>query len=113
MNDLGMNEYQKLAARTMNDSLNHNESRMHALHGIASEVGEVHSLFQKTYQGHPIDDEHLRKEIGDVLWFVAELCTVLGFNMGDIAQMNIDKLKARFPDGFDADKSLNRTEGDV
>lgn len=110
---MNMNKYQELAGRTINPKLSANEMTMHALHGLAGEVGEVHSLFQKVYQGHELDTEHLKKEIGDVLWFVAELCTACGFKLDDIAQMNIDKLKARFPKGFDAEKSVNRAEGDI
>lgn len=110
---MNINEYQELAGRTINTKLKSDEVRIHALHGLAGEVGEVHSLFQKVYQGHNLDTEHLKKEIGDVLWFVAELCTACEFKLDDIAQMNIDKLKARFPKGFDAEKSLNRAEGDI
>lgn len=108
-----MTEYQELAGRTINAKLSADNMTMHALHGLAGEVGEVHSLFQKVFQGHALDDEHLKKEIGDVLWFIAELCTACGFKLDDIAQMNIDKLKARFPKGFETEKSINRAEGDI
>lgn len=110
---MNMNHYQELAERTINPKLNDNEMTMHALHGLAGEVGEVHSLFQKVYQGHDLDTEHLKKEIGDVLWFIAELCTACGFKLNDIAYTNIYKLEARFPKGFDAEKSVNRAEGDI
>lgn len=107
-----LNEYQLLAQRTMNPELNDDQTSLHALHGMASEMGEIHSFFQKWYQGHGVDAEHLKKEVGDLLWFIAEFCTVQGWKMGDVAQMNIDKLKARYPDGFMAEKSLHRAEGD-
>ena len=110
---MNMNHYQELAGRTINPKLNDNEMTMHALHGLAGEVGEVHSLFQKVYQGHELDTEHLKKEIGDVLWFVTELCTACGFKLNDIAEMNIDKLKNRYPDGFDCEKSQHRAAGDI
>lgn len=103
------NEYQKLASRTINDKLTEKEQELHALHGMVGEIGEILSLFQKIYQGHSIDDEHLKKECGDLLWFIAEFCTSNGWNLEDIMQMNIDKLKARFPEGFEVDKSLNRS----
>lgn len=107
------NEYQKLAARTINPALNCIQQEAHALHGMAGEIGEIHSIYQKNYQGHKGDYDHLKKELGDLLWFVAEYCTALGWNMEDIMQLNVDKLKARFPEGFEIDKSLNRKEGDI
>lgn len=107
------NEYQRLAARTIDDGLSPDEQILHSLHGMVGEVGEIHSLFQKTYQGHIIDHEHLMKEIGDVLWFVAELCTSYGWKMEDIMTMNIEKLKARYPNGFESDKSIHRKVGDI
>lgn len=110
---MNINEYQELAGRTINTKLTADQQMMHSLYGLSGELGEIHSLFQKVYQGHKLDIEHLKKEIGDLLWFVAELCTSRGWDMDDIAQMNIDKLRARYPKGFDAEKSLNRAEGDI
>lgn len=107
------NEYQHLAARTMNPALNFEETSRHALHGMCAEVGEIHGLYQKFYQGHEMDAEHVKKEVGDLLWFVAEFCTANGWKLDDVFQGNIDKLKARYPEGFDADHSLHRAAGDV
>lgn len=108
-----MNEYQALAARTINKKLEDVQVAFHALHGMVSEIGELHGLYQKTYQGHDIDSIHLKKELGDLLWFIAEYCTAFGWALEDVAQMNIDKLKARYPEGFSEDKSLHRKEGDI
>lgn len=108
-----LNEYQMLASRTINDSLTKAQIENHALHGMVGEIGELHSLYQKVYQGHEIDDEHAKKECGDIFWFLAEYCTANGWELDEIGQMNIDKLKARFPDGFSAEKSLHRAEGDI
>lgn len=108
-----MNEYQKLAARTINKELCPCEKEEHALHGMVGEIGEIHSLYQKKYQGHPIEREHLKKELGDLLWFIAEYCTAVGWDLEDIATLNIEKLKARYPQGFEVDKSLHRAEGDI
>lgn len=107
------NEYQKLAARTINNSLAEEEKEFHALHGMTSEIGELHGIYQKYYQGHDLDEEHAKKEIGDLLWFIAEYCTVLGWELGDIMQLNIDKLKVRYPEGFDPEKSQHRAVGDI
>lgn len=106
-------EYQRDAYRTVNRSLNPMELEMHALHGMASEIGELHGLYQKVYQGHEFDEEHARKEVGDLLWFIAEWCTAHDVEMASVMKMNIDKLKARYPEGFEEKKSLKRAEGDV
>lgn len=108
------NEYQRLAARTINEELPDFSKMHHALHGMASEIGEIHGIYQKVYQGHTdCENEHLKKEVGDLLWFIAEYCTSLRWNLEDIMEMNIEKLKKRYPDGFDADKSVNREKGDI
>lgn len=106
-------EYQKLAARTINPNLTPIGQLHHGLYGLAGEVGEVHSLFQKEYQGHPLDDEHLLKEIGDCLWMLAEICTAKEFSFEEAANLNIEKLKARFPDGFSTENSIHRADEDI
>lgn len=107
------NIYQQLAKRTVNGSLSKPEMVLHSLHGMSGEVGEIHSLYQKVYQGHSMDEEHLKKEVGDLMWFIAEFCTANDFSLSEIMEMNIEKLKARFPEGFDVEHSLHRKEGDV
>lgn len=106
-------EYQVLAGRTMNKDLDSVQSEFHALHGMVGEIGEIHSIYQKVYQGHDMDANHLKKEVGDLLWFIAEYCTANGWNLDDVMKLNIDKLKERYPEGFDAEHSLHRKEGDV
>lgn len=108
------NEYQKLASRTIPETFIEADCIGHSLHGMVGELGELHSIYQKLYQGHgKIDNEHLKKEVGDLLWFIAEYCTGMGWNLDDVMQMNIDKLKARYPDGFDVEHSIHRKEGDI
>ena len=109
---MNMNEYQNLAARTINKALDRNQLTHHALHGMVSEIGEIHGLYQKVYQGHEIDEEHLKKELGDLMWFVAEYATAQGWELDEVAQMNIDKLRKRFPDGFSEERSLHRAAND-
>ena len=106
------NEYQVLAARTINNDLSEGQKTFHALHGMVGEVGEIHSIYQKVFQGHEFDEYEIMKELGDLLWFIAEYCTVQGWNLEDIMQMNIDKLKARYPEGFSEEKSINRNVTD-
>lgn len=106
-------EYQRQAARTINWSLCDKDNEMHALHGMVSELGEIHGLYQKVYQGHMIDVEHLKLEFGDLIWFIAEFCTAYGWNMDDVCKRNINKLKNRYPTGFDTERSLHRAVDDV
>jgi NTP pyrophosphatase (non-canonical NTP hydrolase) len=108
------NEYQKLAMRTCSIPYERKDDRLfHAVFGLNSEAGEVAGILQKMYQGHPFDVEHIKKELGDCLWMVAETCEALGINMDDVMEMNIEKLKARYPDGFSTEKSLHRKAGDI
>lgn len=107
-------EYQELAMRTCSIPYDHKKDRLnHAIFGLTSEAGEVSGIMQKVYQGHEFDVRHIMKELGDCLWMIAEACNALDVDMDMVMQMNIDKLKARYPDGFDADHSLHRAEGDV
>lgn len=109
-----LNEYQKLAMRTC--CIPYDDKRgmiHHALFGLASEAGEVCGIMQKEYQGHEFNKEHMMKELGDCLWMIAEACTALGVNMADVATLNIEKLKARYPEGFDVEHSLHRAKGDI
>lgn len=110
---MNFHDYQQKAARTMNWELTYGEQEQHALHGMVAEIGEVHSIYQKVYQGHALDMNHVKREVGDLLWFIAELCTANDWEMDDIANANICKLQARYPDGFDAEKSKHRKAGDI
>ena len=103
-------EYQVDARRTQNPDLSPRDRLEHASWELASEVGEICGLLQKTHQGHQLNHVELRKEIGDVLWGIGELCDVFDWDMGAIAEENIAKLRRRYPDGFSVDKSVNRVE---
>lgn len=82
--------------------------------GMCGESGEVADLIKKAvFHEKPLDLDHLRKEIGDVLWYVAEMCSAFGFNLVDVMKCNIEKLSARYPNGFNPNDANNRREGDV
>lgn len=82
--------------------------------GLSGEVGEFTDMVKKwIFHEKPLDAEHAQKEMGDVLWYVAMICHSFGWDMERIMQMNIDKLKARYPDGFDVELSAHRKTGDV
>lgn len=106
------NEYQTAAARTIG-TYDLASMRDHAMMGMVAEMGELFSLYQKVHQGHHFDHEHAKKELGDLLWMIAEYCTSMGWNLADIMTMNIEKLKARYPDGFDPEHSLHRKDDDL
>ena len=107
------NEYQDLARRTQNKDIAALDHLYHGIFGLNSEAGEVAGLLQKIYQGHNLNIEHLKKELGDCLWMIAEICDSIDCDLDDVMQMNIDKLKERYPEGFDAEHSLHRAEGDI
>lgn len=82
--------------------------------GLTGEAGEVSDMIKKWifHQGK-LDKWHLKKELGDVLWYIAMICESMGFNMDEIMMKNIEKLKARYPEGFDTQRANSREEGDV
>ena len=87
---------------------------VNGLMGLSGEAGELTDLFKKwIFHNAPLDEQHAKKEVGDVCWYIAMICHSMGWNLSEIMQMNIDKLKARYPEGFDTEKSNHRKEGDV
>lgn len=105
-----IDDYQLIAARTINRELTNEQMEDHALHLIASECGEIHGIYQKVYQGHPLNETALLYELGDLLWGIAELCTAKEWNMDAVAKQNIKKLLERYPDGFDPERSVHRED---
>lgn len=107
------NEYQSLALRTAN-GLTPEQLLTKGVIGMCGEAEECVDMMKKhLFQGHDLDKEHLAKELGDVSWYVAITAHALGYDLDKIFEMNIEKLKARYPEGFDAERSLHRKEGDV
>ena len=108
------NEYQRLAMRTSNQELKPVVHLVNGALGLTGEAGEVADLVKKhTMQGHGLNAEHVAKELGDCLWYVAETATAIGYDLETIMRMNIEKLEKRYPEGFSAERSQNREEGDV
>jgi len=82
--------------------------------GLSGEVGEFNDMVKKhIFHEKPLDELHLKKELGDVMWYVAMVAESMGWKLDDILEMNIEKLKARYPEGFDVERANNRKEGDV
>ena len=106
-NAMAMNVYQRMAARTSNTE--GADKICNGCLGLAGETGEVVDLYKKhRFQGHTLDKEKMVEELGDVLWYCAEIASGLGVELGEVARRNVEKLRKRYPDGFDADKSVHR-----
>jgi len=109
-----VNEYQNLAMRSLNSELNKKDVLINSVMGLCGESGEAIDIVKKWLaQGHELDKERLIKELGDVAWYLAEAATALDISLEQILQGNIDKLKQRYPEGFDKEKSLVRLQGDL
>ena len=133
------NEYQKLAMRTndgkatdrLNDKIEMIEffkdakagrpaekydlgGIFNAAFGLSGEVGEFNDMLKKwVFHEKELDVVHAKKELGDIMWYVAMMCHSFGWELDEILQMDVDKLKARYPDGFDVNLANNRKEGDI
>ena len=106
-----INEYQKLAMTTLNPELDKKDVLINSVMGLCGESGEAIDIVKKWMaQGHELDKEHFAKELGDIAWYLAEAATAIDMPLEDILQANIDKLKKRYPEGFDTEKSLHRVE---
>ena len=86
--------------------------------GICAEVGEFTEVVKKiVFQGKPVNDEnifHMKRELGDICWYLAQACMALDTTFDEIIEMNVEKLKARYPGGeFDVHYSENRKAGDL
>lgn len=107
-----INEYQELAMRTLNPSLDKKDVLINGVMGLCGEAGEAIDIVKKHLaQGHELDRAHLIKELGDIAWYLAETATALDVTLEEVLQGNIDKLKKRYPEGFDSEKSIQREEG--
>lgn len=109
-----INEYQKECLRTEEGMDKKYPRIFNGLMGLNGEAGEAIDILKKhLFQDHDFDKEHLAKELGDVAWYIAISADAIGYDLEHILQMNVDKLKARYPEGFDVEKSLHRKVGDI
>lgn len=106
-----VNEYQRLAMTTLNKDLDKKDILINGVMGLCGESGEAIDIVKKHLaQGHCLDRESLIKELGDIAWYLAETATALDVDLEDVFIMNIEKLKKRYPNGFSAENSVNRTK---
>lgn len=103
------NEYQKLAMTTLNPSLSKKDVLINGVMGLCGEAGEAIDIVKKHLaQGHDLDRERLIKELGDIAWYLAETAWALDIPLETILRGNLEKLKSRYPEGFDTNRSVNR-----
>ena len=97
---MNVDDYQQEAMSLLNPALNPQDVLENALMGLCGESGEAIDLLKKhRFQGHPLDKEKLKKELGDVAWYLAE---------AEILQGNLNKLHGRYPNGFSSERSMHR-----
>ena len=122
------NEYQELAMRTndgkaterlefhidANRGIKDIGGLLNGCLGLAGEAGELLDMFKKwIFHNKRLDTDHAKKECGDIAWYLAMICYSMGWDLDEILQMNVDKLNARYPEGFSTELSNNRKEGDI
>ena len=113
-----LNEYQELSKRTMpkmvegkHDFYYDDRAKSNYGLGITGEAGEVADYLKKViFHQHDLDEVKLKQELGDVLHYVAGLCTMYGFRLEEVATLNVVKLQERYPDGFRAEDSIKRKD---
>ena len=105
------NEYQRLAMTTLNPALSKEDVLINGVMGLCGESGEAIDIVKKhLHQGHELNKDALIKELGDIAWYLAETAYALDVELDAVLEQNIAKLRARFPDGFDTERSIHRKE---
>ncbi len=103
--------YKELAMRTVNPNLDKKELLINSVMGLCGESGEAIELVKKhLFHQHPLDKTGLIKELGDVAWYLAEAAWALDVSLEEILIQNIEKLKKRYPKGFQKELSIHRNE---
>ena len=87
---------------------------LNACLGLSGEVGELNDMIKKAvFHEKELNVDHARRELGDIMWYVAMMCYSFGWDLDEIMEINIDKLRARYPEGFDIVRANNRAAADV
>ena len=105
---MNMNDFQREVLRTAGDPTP-DGWLFEKLLGLSEECGETLGMIKKAeFHGRALDLDALKKELGDVLWYVAAIAHWYGFDLSDVASANVEKLRKRYPDGFSVEASRNR-----
>ncbi len=108
---MNINEYQKLAMKTLNPELSKKDMLINSVMGLSGETGEVSDIVKKwLFHGHELKKEELTKELGDIAWYLAEATTALDIPLESIFEDNINKLKKRYPKGFNVEDSKTKID---
>ena len=108
---MNFTEYQQLAQRTARKDMDYKTRLAVAGLGITGEAGELADHIKKHIgHSHILDSDYVIKEAGDIAWYLAEICSLIGVDMETMFIMNIEKLKKRYPTGFEVERSINRKE---
>ena len=109
-----INEYQKLAMTTLNKEMSKKDMLINGVMGLCGESGEAIDIVKKHLaQGHELDREKLIKELGDIAWYLAETAYALDVTLEEVLEGNIRKLRKRYPQGFEIEKSIDRNNEDA
>lgn len=106
---MNLRDYQREAFRTRPDLLYDLHNNLHMILGIITESGELADVYKKLIAyDKQVDLVNVREELGDIMWYLVNFCTLNGIDLEDVLETNINKLKARYPDKFTAEAALNR-----
>ena len=104
-----INEYQELAITTLNRELDKKDVLINGVMGLCGESGEVIDVVKKHLaHGHELDRDHILEELGDVAWYLAEVAYALDTDLESVLAANIEKLRKRYPEGFDKERSKSK-----
>ena len=106
-----LKEYQDKSKRTLNKELTTEQTLSNMVLGLIGETGEVADIIKKhLYQGHQLDMDHIKEEIGDVMFYMVNLCNALVLDLETLLEKNYAKLLKRYPEGFNSEQSVNRVD---
>ena len=104
-------EFQKLSIRTLNNSLSEKEQLANMIIGAICEFSEAGDSIKKyLFQGHELDKKHIEEELGDTMFYICNLATLLNISMENVLEQNVEKLNKRYKNGFSYKASIDRVD---
>lgn len=106
---MNLQDYKDKAKRTLSKCENELMDDIHMVSGMITESAEIMDVYKKHIAyGKPLDLVNVKEEIGDLMWYIINMCNLHDWNLEDIMQTNIDKLSSRYPEKFTNEKAINR-----